>query len=57
MRGSTAAGHPIGNVTFVELPDYVNFTDWAEDGYVSLADTNGVSFLMEPWEFPRSATR
>ena len=50
----TAAGHPIGNVTFVELPDYVNFTDWAEDGYVSLADTNGVSFLMEPWEFPRS---
>ena len=40
-------------MTFVELPDYVNFTDWAEDGYVSLA-ANGVSFLMEPWEFPRS---
>ena len=51
----TAAAHPIGNVTFVELPDYVNFTDWAEDGYVSLSDTaEGTTFLMEPWEFPRS---
>ncbi|MEO5742684.1 MAG: hypothetical protein ABIS29_19020, partial [Vicinamibacterales bacterium] len=51
----TAAGHSIGKVTFVELPDYVNFTDWAEDGYVSLSDTaNGTEYLMEPWEFPRS---
>lgn len=51
----TAAGHALNVVTFVELPDYVNFTDWAEDGYVSLSDTsNGNSFLMEPWEFPRS---
>jgi hypothetical protein len=50
-----AAAHPIANVTFVELPDYVNFTDWAEDGYVSLADrATGTAFLMEPWEFPRS---
>jgi len=50
-----AAGHPIDKVTFVELPDYVNFTDWAEDGYVSLADrATGTAFLMEPWEFPRS---
>ena len=51
----TAGGHPIGNVTFVELPDYVNFTDWAEDGYVSLSDAaSGTNFLLEPWEFPRS---
>jgi hypothetical protein len=51
----TSAGHSIGKVTFVELPDYVNFTDWAEDGYVSLSDAaSGTSFLMEPWEFPRS---
>src|SRR4029078_9053047 len=33
-----AAGHPAGNVTYVPLADYVSFTDWAEDGYVSLAD-------------------
>ena len=51
----SAAGHAPEKITFVELPDYVNFTDWAEDGYVSLLDTsNGMSFLMEPWEFPRS---
>ena len=51
----TGAGHALDKVTFVELPDYVNFTDWAEDGYVSLSDTaNDASFLMEPWEFPRS---
>jgi hypothetical protein len=53
MRGSPPRAIPSATVTFVELPDYVNFTDWAEDGYVSLA-ANGVSFLMEPWEFPRS---
>jgi hypothetical protein len=53
-RWFTGAGHPLDKVTFVELPDYVNFTDWAEDGYVSLADRAGTSFLMEPWEFPRS---
>ena len=51
----TAPGHSIGKVSFVELPDYVSFTDWAEDGYVSLSDkANGATFLMEPWEFPRS---
>ena len=51
----TGAGHSLDKVTFVELADYVNFTDWAEDGYVSLTDTaNDASFLMEPWEFPRS---
>lgn len=50
-----AAGHALDKVTFVELPDYVNFTDWAEDGYVSLADrATGTAYLMEPWEFPRS---
>ena len=54
-RWFAGAGHPIDKVTFIELPDYVNFTDWAEDGYVSLADrATGTAFLMEPWEFPRS---
>src|SRR5688572_29375562 len=33
-----AAGHSLDDVTFVPLPDYVSFTDWAEDGYVSLTD-------------------
>jgi hypothetical protein len=50
-----AAGHPASNVTFVPLPDYVNFTDWAEDAYVALTDgSEGRTYLMEPWEFPRA---
>ena len=49
------AGHPAGNVTYVPLPDYVTFTDWAEDAYVALADgEDGTAYLMEPWEFPRA---
>jgi hypothetical protein len=48
------AGHPAENVTYVPLPDYVSFTDWAEDGYVALKDTDGAGYLMEPWEFPRA---
>ncbi|MCW2700287.1 MAG: hypothetical protein JWQ45_1822 [Blastococcus sp.] len=48
------AGHA-GTVTWVPLPDYVRFTDWAEDAYVSLRDTgDGSSYLMEPWEFQRA---
>jgi hypothetical protein len=50
----TAAGHEEA-VTFVPLPDYVAFTDWAEDAYVSLTDaTDGTRYLMEPWEFLRA---
>ena len=49
------AGHPAGNVTYVPLPDYVTFTDWAEDAYVALLDgEDGTAYLMEPWEFPRA---
>ncbi|HET9871147.1 MAG TPA: hypothetical protein VFP89_00960 [Propionibacteriaceae bacterium] len=51
----TTAGHDSGNVTYVPLPDYVSFTDWAEDGYVAVTDAeDGSSYLMEPWEFPRA---
>ena len=51
----TAAGHSGSNVTYVPLPDYVNFTDWAEDGYVALTDeADNTAYLMEPWEFPRA---
>lgn len=51
----TDAGHDLASVTFVELPDYVMFTDWAEDAYVSLRDSGtGVHYLMEPWEFKRA---
>ena len=50
-----AAGHRRRDVTYVPLPDYVSFTDWAEDGYVALQDdADGTSYLMEPWEFPRA---
>jgi hypothetical protein len=48
------AGHPAENVTFIEVPDYVAVTDWAEDAYVSLRDAaDGTRYLMEPWEFGR----
>jgi hypothetical protein len=50
-----AAGHPAGNVTYVAVPDYVTFTDWAEDPYVALLDAaDDTAYLMEPWEFPRA---
>ncbi|MGI8808627.1 MAG: hypothetical protein ACR2KK_12420 [Acidimicrobiales bacterium] len=50
-----AAGHPQGNVTYVAVPDYVSFTDWAEDGYVALLDAaDDTAYLMEPWQFPRA---
>lgn len=50
-----AAGHDRANVTAVPLADYVSFTDWAEDGYVSLVDAaDGTPYLIEPWSFPRA---
>ena len=49
----TDAGHTA--VTYVPLPDYVGFTDWAEDAYVALTDAgDGSAYLMEPWEFLRA---
>jgi hypothetical protein len=49
-----AAGHDDANVTYVPLPSYVTFTDWAEDAYVSLHDSvDGSHYLMEPWRFLR----
>ncbi len=49
------AGHPEENVTYVGLPDYVSFTDWAEDPYVAVIDTaDDTAYLVEPWEFPRA---
>jgi hypothetical protein len=49
-----SAGH-IDTVTYVPLPEYVGFTDWAEDGYVGLTDaSDGSVYLMEPWEFQRA---
>jgi hypothetical protein len=49
-----SAGHT-DTVTYVPLPDYVSFTDWAEDAYVALADAiDDTRYLMEPWEFQRA---
>ncbi|MFD2093327.1 hypothetical protein [Blastococcus deserti] len=49
-----AAGHT-DTVTYVPLPDYVSFTDWAEDAYLALTDaSDGSPYLMEPWEFLRA---
>ena len=42
-------------VTYVPLPDYVSFTDWAEDAYVALIDADdGTRYLIEPWQFLRA---
>ena len=47
------AGHR--DVTHVPMPDYVSFTDWAEDAYVALTDaSDGSAYLVEPWEFLRA---
>ena len=47
-------GHAKNAVVYVPIPDYVNFTDWAEDGYVAVTDgLTGNPYLIEPWEFPR----
>jgi hypothetical protein len=47
------AGHT--EVTYVPLPEYVSFTDWAEDGYVALTDaSDGTTYLVEPWQFLRA---
>src|SRR3954463_5802064 len=49
-----SAGHTDA-VVYVPLPDYVSFTDWAEDAYVALADAiDDTRYLMEPWEFQRA---
>jgi hypothetical protein len=50
-----AVTHPAANITFISFRDYVSFTDWAEDAYVSLIDAaDDTSYLMEPWSFPRA---
>ena len=47
------AGH--AEVTYVPLPEYVSFTDWAEDAYVALTDaSDGSVYLVEPWQFLRA---
>jgi hypothetical protein len=52
------SGHPAENVSYVPMPDYVDFTDWAEDGYLALVDLDdaagSLTYLLEPWSFPRS---
>ncbi|WES62844.1 hypothetical protein P0L94_10270 [Microbacter sp. GSS18] len=49
------AGHEPGNVTLVPVPEHVALTDWAEDAYAALKDTDSPqTILMEPWEFARA---
>ncbi|SDI31216.1 hypothetical protein SAMN05192558_10785 [Actinokineospora alba] len=50
-----SASHLPAHVTYVPMPDYIDFTDWAEDGYVALTDGGErQTYLLEPWTFPRS---
>ncbi|WP_425635867.1 hypothetical protein ACPUEN_10645 [Algoriphagus yeomjeoni] len=51
----TSIGHDSQSISWVPIPNYVDFTDWAEDAYVALKDAHDDTYyLMEPWEFPRS---
>jgi hypothetical protein len=48
----TAAGFAAARL--VAVPDHLNFSVWAEDGYVVVNDDlSGETFLVEPFEFPR----
>lgn len=50
----TTVGHAAAEIEFVELPNYVAFSDWAEDAYVSVIDTDtNDHYLLEPWQFFR----
>ncbi len=51
----TNSGHDASSIRWAYMPSFVNFTDWAEDAYVGLLDTeDGQHYLMEPWEFQRA---
>lgn len=40
--------------TIVAVPDHLNFSIWAEDGYVVITDGDGGgTYLLEPFSFPR----
>ena len=48
------AGHDLQNITFSILSEFVRFSDWAEDAYVSVIDkVDGSLHLIEPWNFMR----
>jgi hypothetical protein len=47
----TVAGWREG-MAVVPAPDHVNFSVWAEDGYVAVTD-GGTTYLVEPFSFPR----
>lgn len=52
------AGHPVDNVIYVPLFDFVRFTDWAEDPFVALMDADDEThYLMEPWAYLREADK
>jgi hypothetical protein len=44
----------IKNAIIISVPDHLNFSIWAEDGYVVVEDQeSGSRYLLEPYEFPR----
>ena len=48
-------GHPLQNIQFVPMSDDIEFTDWAEDPYVSAVDLEDGNYqLIEPYSFSRS---
>lgn len=39
--------------SIIAAPDHLNFSVWAEDGYVAVTDADGATYLLEPFAFPR----
>jgi hypothetical protein len=51
-RWLSAAGRQ--DDTVIEAPDHLNFSVWAEDGYVVTTDAEGGgTYFVEPYSFPR----
>ena len=54
VRGWLDRAGRTDRATVVEAPDHLNFSVWAEDGYVVARDEEeGVTYLVEPFSFPR----
>ncbi len=54
VRAWLAASGREGTTALVEAPNHLNFSVWAEDGYVAVTDgEEGGTYLVEPFSFPR----
>jgi hypothetical protein len=56
VRGWFAACGAADRATLIPAPDHINFSVWAEDGYVVIRDAESSErYFVEPFDFPRYA--